>query len=146
MTGSEYLARRAGSSNDIGRKPPKWSMTCSTAGGSSVDDEFIAERSTIGSVGQSQKSLSERRGGKMSTGKLLLYLFLYFLLAGCQPISMQSAFNPNSYPPPPLGTASGNPPYGIYPGSMQSPAAQSRRTEYIWEKALQGMAMGGAVG
>jgi hypothetical protein len=82
----------------------------------------------------------------MSTGKLLLYLFLCFLLAGCQPISMQSAFNPNSYPPPPLGTASGNPPYGIYPGSMQSPAAQSRRTEYIWEKALQGMAMGGAVG
>jgi len=59
---------------------------------------------------------------------------------------MQSAFNPNSYPPPQLGSGVGSQPYGIYPGSTQSPAAQSRRTEYIWEKALQGMAMGGAVG
>ena len=87
----------------------------------------------------------------MSTGKLLLYLSLYLLLAGCQPVSMQSAsmqsaFNPNSYPPPQLGSAAGSQPYGIYPGSTQSTAAGSRRTEYIWEKALQGMAMGGAVG
>jgi len=59
---------------------------------------------------------------------------------------MQSAFNPNSYPPPQLGSGVGSQPYGIYPGSTQSPTAQSRRTEYIWEKALQGMAMGGAVG
>ena len=61
----------------------------------------------------------------MSTGKLLLYLSLYLLLAGCQPVSMQSAsmqsaFNPNSYPPPQLGSGVGNQPYGIYPGSTQS--------------------------
>jgi hypothetical protein len=79
----------------------------------------------------------------MSTGKLPLYLSLCFLVAGCQPISTQSAFNPNSYPPPPLSSASGNQPYGIYPGSTQS-TASSRRTDYIWEKALQGMAMGGS--
>jgi hypothetical protein len=81
----------------------------------------------------------------MSTGKLLLYLFLYFLLAGCQPISMQSAFNPNSYPPQ-LGSASGVQPYGVYPGAAQSPTGRSRRTEYVWEKALQGMALGGSFG
>jgi hypothetical protein len=38
----------------------------------------------------------------------------------------------------------GSQPYGIYPGSVQSTTARSRRTEYIWEKALQGMAMGGS--
>jgi hypothetical protein len=120
-------------------------MTCSRAGGSSEDDEFIAELSTIDSVGSSQKSLSERRGGKMSTGKLPFYLSLCFLVAGCQPISMQSAFNPNSYPPQ-LGSASGAQPYGVYPGSVQSPTGRSRRTEYVWEKALQGMALGGSFG
>src|SRR4029079_17834138 len=82
----------------------------------------------------------------MSTLRFPLYLALYFLLAGCQPLSPHSSFNPNSYPPPQLGAASVNQPYGIYPGSTQSTAAGSRRTEYIWEKALQGMAMGGAVG
>jgi hypothetical protein len=59
---------------------------------------------------------------------------------------MQSQFNPNSYPPPPLGSAPGNQPYGIYPAQAQSSTSGSRRTEYIWEKALQGLAMGGAVG
>jgi hypothetical protein len=102
-------------------------------------------------VAATKKLLTERPGGKMSTGKLLLYLSLYLLLAGCQPVSMQSAsmrsaFNPNSYPPPQIGSGVGSQPYGIYPGSTQSPTAQSRRTEHIWEKALQGMAMGGAVG
>ena len=82
----------------------------------------------------------------MSAGKLSLYLSLYFLLAGCQSLSPYSSFNPNSYPPPQLGSAAGNQPYGIYPGSTPSTAAGSRRTDYIWEKALQGLTMGGAVG
>jgi hypothetical protein len=56
---------------------------------------------------------------------------------------MQS-FNPSSYPPQP--SLAGNQPYGVYSGSVQSPATQSRRNDYIWEKALQGLAMGGAVG
>ena len=71
---------------------------------------------------------------------------LCFLLAGCQPLATHSSFNPNSYPPPQLGSATGNQPYGIYPGSTPSTAAGSRRTDYIWEKALQGLTMGGAVG
>jgi hypothetical protein len=87
---------------------------------------------------------TERRGGKMSTVKFASYLSLCFLLAGCHPLSLQSAFNPNSYPPLQLGSASGNQPYGVYPGSTQSATAGSRRADYIWEKALQGMAMGGS--
>jgi hypothetical protein len=82
----------------------------------------------------------------MSIVKLPLYLSLCVLAAGCQPLPLQSAFNPNSYPPPSLGSASVNQPYGIYPGSTQSNTAGSRRTDYIWEKALQGLAMGSAVG
>ncbi|HEX9146745.1 MAG TPA: hypothetical protein VGA09_20935, partial [Candidatus Binatia bacterium] len=83
----------------------------------------------------------------MSTVKLPLYLSLCFLLTACQAsLPRQSQFNPNSYPPPPLGSAPGNQPYGIYPGSTQSNTASSRRTDYIWEKALQGLAMGSAVG
>ena len=83
----------------------------------------------------------------MSTIRLPLYLSLSFLLTACQAsLPRQSQFNPNSYPPPPLGSAPGNQPYGIYPGSTQSNTASSRRTDYIWEKALQGLAMGSAVG
>jgi hypothetical protein len=83
----------------------------------------------------------------MSTITLPLYLSLCFLLTACQAsLPRQSQFNPNSYPPPPLGSAAGNQPYGIYPVQSQSSTSGSRRTEYIWEKALQGLAMGGAVG
>ena len=43
----------------------------------------------------------------MSTLRFPLYLALYFLLAGCQPLSPHSSFNPNSYPPPQLGSGVG---------------------------------------
>ncbi len=87
------------------------------------------------------------KGEKMSLAKLASYLPLIFLLTGCDLASVQYP-SATPYPPPQPGIASrAQAPSGL-PQSVTQPQPRvtgSQRGQYVWDKALEGMAMGGSV-
>ena len=72
----------------------------------------------------------------MSLGKLVSWLPFIFLLAGCDLALLQYPGS-TPYPAPQSGIASVTQP--------QPQVTRSQRGQYIWEKALEGMAMGGSL-
>src|ERR1043166_6059424 len=75
----------------------------------------------------------------MSLVKFLGWSASLLVLAGCSSL-MQSPFGPTPYSSS-VGSASGTQVYGIYPTQTAGP----QRTEYLWQKALEGMTLGGAI-
>lgn len=73
----------------------------------------------------------------MSLAKFALSLPLIFLLAGCDLVSMQYPYGSSPYPASQSGIAPG--------GQPQPQVTGPQRRQYIWDTALQGMAMGGSI-
>jgi len=86
----------------------------------------------------------------MSRGKLGVPLLLYFLLVSCEPVPVQ-------YPP---GGGTQLPNYPAHPGTVTPPqpsgqpppappsypqASGSQRSQYVWEKTMAGVSMGGSI-
>jgi hypothetical protein len=82
----------------------------------------------------------------MNLRKIPSWLLLIVSLAGCNPASVQHPVGSTPYPPPQTGIASGAQSSG--PQSILQPQAStgSLRNQYAWQKALEGMAIGGAIG
>lgn len=78
----------------------------------------------------------------MSSAKLALGLLLILFLGGCDLVS--GPFGSTLYPPPPAGGSHAASATQSAPLS-QSPVIGSQRTQYLWDKAMEGMAMGGAL-
>ena len=82
----------------------------------------------------------------MRLAKFLSSLAFLFFLVGCDLMAPQypfPGFNPNATP------ALGNPPTSwssIPPSITQPQLTGSQRAQHMWDKALQGMAVGGAIG
>ncbi|MFQ5683285.1 MAG: hypothetical protein ACE5HC_08445 [Candidatus Binatia bacterium] len=83
----------------------------------------------------------------MARGKLVWVLVCCYLAAGCDPVPVQ-------YPPGSVPQSSANPGTGTLPqprstpaGGTQSPPPVSggQRGQYVWDKVMQGMAMGSSV-
>ncbi len=81
----------------------------------------------------------------MSLAKCLSCLPFIFLLAGCDLASRQ--LGSTQYPSFQPGTVVGTQPTTVSQSGTQTPVAVStgQKGQYIWDKALQGMAMGGAI-
>ncbi len=82
----------------------------------------------------------------MNLRKVLSWLLLMVLLAGCNPASVQYPVGSTPYPPPPTSIASGA--RSSSPQSVLQPQAStgSQRRQYALEKALEGMVIGAALG
>ena len=86
-------------------------------------------------------------GEKMSLAKFASWLPLIFLLAGCDLVSVQYPSGSTLYPAPQPGIMSSAQSSSL-PQSITQPQPQvtgSQRGQYIWEKALEGMVMGGSL-
>jgi antitoxin component YwqK of YwqJK toxin-antitoxin module len=86
-------------------------------------------------------------GEKMSLTKFRLFLPFIFLLSACNPVPVQHAPGSTPYSAPQPGITSGAQPAG-FPQSVTQPQTQvtgSERGQYIWDKALEGMVMGGSL-
>jgi hypothetical protein len=78
----------------------------------------------------------------MNLRKIPSWLLFIVFLGGCDLASVQYPFGPTPYPPPQIGA---------HYSSRQSvnqpqPPTGSQRGQYAWEKALEGMVIGGALG
>ncbi|MEK7229368.1 MAG: hypothetical protein AAB154_04920, partial [Candidatus Binatota bacterium] len=78
--------------------------------------------------------------------KLSLALLLFLLLAGCDPVPVQyppgTSPYPSTYPATPGSAApAGSPPQAPYP---QPQASSPQRGQYVWERMMDGVAMGGS--
>ncbi|MFQ5850510.1 MAG: hypothetical protein ACE5JU_07970 [Candidatus Binatia bacterium] len=84
----------------------------------------------------------------MSTSKAgLCSLFFILLLGGCEPVPLQYPPGSSPYPsanaPAPAPSQAGSlPPLGTLPKPQVSGA---QRGQYIWDKAMEGIAMGGSI-
>jgi hypothetical protein len=83
----------------------------------------------------------------MSLAKWLSCLPFIFLLAGCELISPQLPFGSTQYPAFQSSSVLGAQPSSTSQSGAQSQVQMSagQRGQYLWDKALQGMAMGGAI-
>ena len=103
--------------------------------------DFLAQRESR------QRSEKEE---KLRLAKSLSLLAFLFFLAGCDLVAQQyplTGFNSNAVPG--LGNAPSSQSSGIAQ-SVTQPITQpqvtgAQRTAHVWDKALQGMAMGGAI-
>ncbi len=70
----------------------------------------------------------------MNLARLAAYSPFIFLLAGCDLASLQQVSGLGQYPPSPQSG-----------GQAQMQPTTSQRTQYVWDKALEGLAMGGSL-
>ncbi|MBI2358315.1 MAG: hypothetical protein HYV04_05330, partial [Deltaproteobacteria bacterium] len=73
-------------------------------------------------------------------------IFAGLLLGSCQPVPVQLPPNSPSVPSQQPGTPPPSQPLNVPPPGGQPQVSGARRTEYVWQKMMEGVAMGGAVG
>ena len=78
----------------------------------------------------------------MNLAKFPLWLLFIFLLAGCSLVGGKYPSGSNPYPPTSSAQPSSLSPSVLQP---QSQVTGSQRGQFIWDKAMEGMAMGGAI-
>ncbi len=74
-------------------------------------------------------------------------LVFFTLLAGCDPVPVQYPPGSSPYPPTYPGTATPSQPANLpAPGTQPQPQISgAQRGQYVWDKVMEGVAMGGAI-
>jgi gas vesicle protein len=81
----------------------------------------------------------------MGLASFALSLPFIFLLSGCGLVSPQYPLGSTPYPPPQPGISSGAQPSSVPQLVTPPQVTGAQRGQYLWDKALEGMALGGAL-
>lgn len=83
----------------------------------------------------------------MSMGKLASAVLFFLILTGCDPVPVQYPPGSPSQPPTPSTAIPSQPANLPPPGTQSQPQVSgSQRGQYVWDKMIEGVAMGGSIG